>query len=66
MNVAQMDLSHRLIPVVLEGESNILLVVPKSRLDAVLTNMSKLMKRGHHLVAFGPDTQVLRRERFDE
>ncbi|ODU50068.1 MAG: hypothetical protein ABS92_04225 [Thiobacillus sp. SCN 63-374] len=53
---------------VLEGESNILfmLVVPESRLDAVLADVNKLMKRGHHLAAFVSDTQVMRREKFDE
>ncbi len=53
---------------VLEGESNILfmLAVPESRLDAVLVDVDKLMKRGHHLVTFVSDTKVMRREKFDE
>ncbi|MDP1928845.1 MAG: hypothetical protein Q8K62_10090 [Thiobacillus sp.] len=53
---------------VLEGESNILfmLAVPESRLDAVLADVNKLMKRGHHLAAFVSDTKVMRREKFDE
>ena len=51
---------------VLEGESNILfmLVVPESRLDEVLADVERLMKRGHHLAAFITDTQVLRPEKF--
>lgn len=50
----------------LEGESNILfmLIVPQDRLDAVMLDVEKLMKRGHHLAAFVTDTQVLRREKF--
>ncbi|MHB1403674.1 MAG: P-II family nitrogen regulator [Thiobacillus sp.] len=53
---------------VLEGESNILfmLAVPESRLNAVLADVNKLMKRGHHLAAFVSDTKVMRREKFDE
>jgi nitrogen regulatory protein PII len=53
---------------VLEGESNILfmLAVPESRLNAVLVDVNKLMKRGHHLAAFVSDTKVMRREKFDE
>jgi len=53
---------------VLEGESNILfmLAVPEPRLDAVLADVNKLMKRGHHLAAFVSDTKVMRREKFDE
>ncbi|MBT9499453.1 MAG: transcriptional regulator [Zoogloea sp.] len=51
---------------VLEGGSNILfmLVVPESRLDEVLADVERLMKRGHHLAAFITDTQVLRPEKF--
>jgi len=51
----------------LEGESNILfmLIVPEPKLDEVLADIEKLMKRGHHLVAFVTDTQVVRREKFD-
>ena len=51
---------------VLEGGSNILfmLVVPESRLDEVLADFERLMKRGHHLAAFITDTQVLRPEKF--
>lgn len=51
---------------VLEGESNILfmLAVPESRLDEVLADVERLMKRGHHLAAFITDTQVLRPEKF--
>jgi hypothetical protein len=51
---------------VLEGESNILfmLVVPESKLNEVLADVERLMKRGHHLAAFITDTQVLRREKF--
>ncbi len=51
---------------VLEGGSNILfmLVVPESRLDEVLADIERLMKRGHHLAAFITDTQVLRPEKF--
>jgi nitrogen regulatory protein PII len=51
---------------VLEGESNILfmLVVPESRLDEVLADVERLMKRGHHLAAFITDTQVLRPDKF--
>lgn len=50
----------------LEGESNILfmMIVPESSLEAVLADVEKLMKRGHHLVAFVTDTQVVRREKF--
>jgi nitrogen regulatory protein PII len=53
---------------VLEGESNILfmLAVPESRLDAVLADVHKLIKRGHHLAAFVSDTEVMRRKKFDE
>lgn len=51
---------------VLEGGSNILfmLIVPETRLDEVLADIERLMKRGHHLAAFVTDTQVLRREKF--
>jgi len=51
----------------LDGESNILflLLVPESKLDQVLADVEKLMKRGHHLATFVSDTQVLRREKFD-
>jgi nitrogen regulatory protein PII len=51
---------------VLEGESNILfmLVVPESKLNEVLADVERLMKRGHHLAAFITDTQVLRRDKF--
>ena len=51
---------------VLEGESNILfmLIVAESKLDAVLADIEKLMKRGHHLALFVSDTQVMRREKF--
>lgn len=51
---------------VLEGESNILfmLAVPEARLDEVLADVERLMKRGHHLAAFITDTQVLRPEKF--
>lgn len=50
----------------LEGESNILfmLVVPEDKLDAVMLDVEKLMKRGHHLAAFITDTQVMRQEKF--
>ena len=50
----------------LERESNILfmLVVPESKLDAVLEDIERLMKRGHHLAVFVSDTQVMRREKF--
>lgn len=50
----------------LEGESNILfmLVVPESKLDAVLEDIERLMKRGHHLAVFVSDTQVIRREKY--
>ncbi|MEW6589439.1 MAG: transcriptional regulator [Pseudomonadota bacterium] len=52
---------------VLEGGSNILfmLIVPEAKLDEVLADIEKLMKRGHHLAAFITDTQVLRREKFN-
>lgn len=51
---------------VLEGESNILfmLIVAESKLDEVMADIEKLMKRGHHLAAFVSDTQVLRPEKF--
>lgn len=51
---------------VLEGESNILflLAVPASKLDEVLADVERLMKRGHHLAAFITDTQVLRPDKF--
>lgn len=50
----------------LEGESNILflLAVPEDKLDAVLADVEKLIKRGHHLAVFISDTQVLRKEKF--
>lgn len=50
----------------LEGESNILfmLAVPETMLDTVLTDIEKLMKRGHHLAVFVSDTQVMRREKY--
>lgn len=50
----------------LEGESNILfmLAVPESRLDEVLADVERLMKRGHHLAAFITDTEVLRPDKF--
>ena len=53
---------------VLEGGSNILfmLVVPESKLDEVLADVERLMKRGHHLAAFITDTQVMRREKFSD
>jgi nitrogen regulatory protein PII len=52
---------------VLEGESNILfmLIVSESKLNAVTTDVEKLMKRGHHLAMFICDTQVMRREKYD-
>jgi len=51
---------------VLEGESNILflIIVDESRLDEVMVDVEKLMKRGHHLACFISDTQVMRREKF--
>lgn len=50
----------------LEGGSNILfmLIVPKSKLDEVMEDVARLMRRGHHLAAFITDTQVLRPEKF--
>lgn len=50
----------------LEGGSNILfmLIVPESKLEEVMQDVEKLMRRGHHLAAFITDTQVLRREKF--
>ena len=50
----------------LEGGSNILfmLIVPAAKLDEVLADIERLMKRGHHLAVFITDTQVLRREKF--
>lgn len=50
----------------LEGESNILfmLAVPEGKLEAVMEDVGRLMKRGHHLAAFISDTQVLRPEKF--
>ncbi|MFO7543821.1 MAG: hypothetical protein R6W97_13570 [Thiobacillus sp.] len=50
----------------LEGESNILfmLVVPETKLNAVLADIERLMKRGHHLAVFVSDTQVMRREKY--
>lgn len=50
----------------LEGESNILfmLIVPEVKLDAVLVDMEKLMKRGHHLACFVSDTRVMRPEKY--
>ncbi|OZA29777.1 MAG: hypothetical protein B7X91_00655 [Hydrogenophilales bacterium 17-64-11] len=50
----------------LEGESNILfmLAVPESKLDEVLADVERLMKRGHHLAAFVTDTEVLRPDKF--
>ena len=51
---------------VLEGESNILflIIVAESKLDEVMVDVEKLMKRGHHLACFISDTQVMRREKF--
>lgn len=51
----------------LEGGSNILfmLIVNESRLDAVMADVEKLMKRGHHLACFISDTQVMRREKYE-
>ena len=51
---------------VLEGGSNILfiLIVVESKLDEVMADIEKLMKRGHHLVTFVSDTRVLRPEKF--
>lgn len=50
----------------LEGESNILFLlgVPESKVEAVLADVEKLIKRGHHLAVFITDTQVLRKEKF--
>lgn len=52
---------------VLEGESNILflLIVTEAMLPAVLADIEKLMKRGHHLATFITDTHVLRREKYE-
>lgn len=51
---------------VLEGESNILFMVgvPHDKLDAVLMDVERLIKRGHHLVVFVSETQVMRKEKF--
>ncbi len=51
---------------VLEGDSNILfmIIIDESRLDALMLDIDKLMKRGHHLACFIVDTQVMRREKF--
>lgn len=51
----------------LAGGSNILfmLIVPASRLEEVMADVARLMKRGHHLAAFITDTQVLRPEKFN-
>jgi len=51
---------------VLEGGSNILfmLIVTEAKLDEVMVDIDKLMKRGHHLACFVTDTQVMRREKF--
>jgi len=50
----------------LEGESNILFLLglPESKVDVVLADVAKLIKRGHHLAVFVTDTQVLRPEKF--
>ena len=50
----------------LEGESNILFMLglPESKLDAVLADVGKLIRRGHHLAVVVTDTQVLRPEKF--
>lgn len=50
----------------LEGESNILfmLIVPEGKLDEVLVDVEKLMKRGHHLACFVSDTHVMRPEKY--
>lgn len=50
----------------LEGGSNILfmLIVTAAKLDEVMVDIDKLMKRGHHLACFVTDTQVMRREKF--
>lgn len=39
---------------------------PESRLGAVPAEVDKLLKRAHRLVVFVSDTQVMRREKFDE
>lgn len=51
---------------VLEGESSLLflLAVPPEKLDEVLADIQRLMKRGHHLAVFISDTQVMRREKY--
>jgi hypothetical protein len=50
----------------LEGGSNILFIlgVPDAKLDAVMLDVEKLIKRGHHLAVFITDTHVLRRDKF--
>ena len=50
----------------LEGESSLLfmLAVPLDKLDAVLNDINRLMRRGHHLAVFISDTQVMRREKY--
>ncbi len=51
----------------LEGGSNILfmLIISASRLDEMMVDIEKLMKRGHHLACFVSDTQVMRREKYE-
>lgn len=50
----------------LEGESSLMfmLAVPEDTLNAVLADVNRLVKRGHHLAVFISDTQVMRREKY--
>ena len=50
----------------LEGESSLLfmLAVPLEKLDEVLADVNRLVKRGHNLAVFISDTQVMRREKY--
>ena len=46
-------------------DSNILflMVVPPERLDEVMEDLAKIIRRGHHLMALVSDTQVMRRKK---
>lgn len=51
----------------LDSDSNILfmLIIPDRPLKDMLDELQKLIKRGHHLVVYVSNTEVMRREKFE-
>lgn len=52
-------------PGLMDIDSNILflMVAPPEQLDAILEDLAKMIRRGHHLMALVSDTEVMRRKK---